>query len=106
MRDEAISSELTSTLKQYFVYIASNKDNNVLYTGVTNNLERRMSQHKNKTLGGFTAKYNVNKLVYYEEFSSPYEAIQAEKKIKAGSRKKKIDLIKSQNLEFNDLLED
>ncbi len=66
--------------KQYFIYILTNKHNNVLYTGVTSDLRRRVYEHKNKMIAGFTAKYNVNKLVYYEAFSSPEDAIAAEKR--------------------------
>ena len=90
--------------KQYYVYIATNPRNTVLYTGMTNDLNRRLYEHQNKLLSGFTAKYNVCKLVYYETFNSPTEAILAEKKIKAGSRLKKLRLIKSINPEFKDLL--
>ncbi len=90
--------------KQYYVYVATNKRNTVLYTGVTNDLDRRMYEHKNKLVKGFTKKYNVDKLVYYEIFPNPEEAIMAEKKIKAGSRKKKIDLIIEDNPEFKDLI--
>jgi len=91
--------------KYYYVYIATNKRNTVLYTGVTNNVERRMSQHKQKLIKGFTSKYNINKLVYSQEFNTPGEAISAEKTIKGWLRKKKIDLIKSMNPEFKDLIE-
>ena len=90
--------------KQYYVYIATNKRNTVLYTGVTNSLERRMYQHKNKLTGGFTSKYSVNKLIYYEVFPTAEEAIAAEKKIKAGSRLKKVKLIESINPNYNDLI--
>ncbi|HCJ67305.1 MAG TPA: excinuclease ABC subunit C [Elusimicrobia bacterium] len=92
--------------KQYYVYIATNKRNTVLYTGITNDLRRRMHEHKNKMVEGFTKKYNVNKLVYFEMFNIPEEAISAEKKIKGWLRKKKIDLIKSKNPEFNDLYDE
>ena len=68
--------------KTYFVYIATNIHHTVLYTGVTNDLMRRMHEHKNKLMSGFTSTYNVNKLVYYETFNSPQEAITAEKRIK------------------------
>lgn len=91
--------------RQYYVYIATNKHNTVLYTGVTNNLDRRMFEHKNKLLQGFTSKYNIVKLVWYEVFNFPKEAISAEKKIKGWTRRKKVDLIKSINLEFKDLIE-
>ncbi len=91
--------------KNYYVYIATNYRNTVLYTGVTNDINRRMFEHKNKLVKGFTKKYNVDKLVYYDKFNSPEEAIAAEKKIKGWLRKKKIDLIKSINSEFRDLIE-
>lgn len=89
--------------KQYYVYIATNKRNTVLYTGITNNLVRRIYEHKNKLIQGFTAKYNINKLVYHESFNSPEEAIAAEKKIKGWKRYKKIALIKNINPDFKDL---
>ena len=92
--------------KQYYVYILTNKINTVLYTGITNNLERRIFEHKSKYFKGFTAKYNVNKLVYYEIYSDIYEAIQREKQIKSGSRQKKIDLIQSLNPKWKDLVDD
>lgn len=76
--------------------------NTVLYTGVTNNLERRMYEHTNKLISGFTSKYNVNKLVWYEIFSNPREAIAAEKKIKGWRRDKKMELIKNFNPGFSD----
>lgn len=90
-------------MNYYYVYIATNSRNTVLYTGVTNDLTRRISEHKQKLIPGFTTKYNVIKLVYYEVFSSPEEAIAAEKKIKGWTRNKKIDLIRSTNPEFKDL---
>ena len=81
----------------------SNKYNKVLYTGVTNDLIRRVYEHKNKLIDGFTNKYNVVKLVYYEIFDEPSTAIAREKQIKAGSRQKKIDLINSLNKDWHDL---
>lgn len=87
----------------FYVYIAANQSNTVLYTGVTNNLQRRISEHKNKLIPGFTSKYNVNKIVWYEVFPNPEEAISAEKKIKGWLRSKKIELIKKSNPEFKDL---
>jgi len=81
----------------------ANKVNTVLYTGVTSNLPRRIYEHKNKVVEGFTKRYNITKLVYYEIFDDPETAIRREKQIKSGSRKKKIDLIMSMNPEFNDL---
>ena len=89
--------------RQYYVYIATNKTNTVLYTGVTNNLQRRISEHKQGLIEGFTKKYKINKLVFYEVFPTATEAITAEKKIKGWTRKKKIDLIKEKNLGFKDL---
>lgn len=78
--------------KQYYVYIMTNNNNSVLYTGMTNNLIRRVYEHKEKIIDGFTKKYNCTKLVYYEIFNDPYNAIAREKQIKAGSRKKKLTL--------------
>jgi len=83
----------------------TNANNTVLYTGVTNNLERRALQHKNKVNNSFTSKYNVGKLVYYEIFSTAADAIAREKQIKAGSRKKKELLIKEMNPVWTDLFE-
>ena len=92
-------------MKQSWVYILTNKNHTVLYTGVTSNLQRRMFQHKNKTYKGFTARYNCNKLVYVEEFHEISQAIQYEKKIKAGNRAKKEKLINNQNPNWKDLSE-
>jgi putative endonuclease len=89
--------------KQYYVYILTNKYNKVLYTGVTNDLKRRVYEHKKGLIKGFTAKYNVDKLVYYEATEDINAAILREKQIKAGSRKKKIDLIEGANPEWKDL---
>ena len=89
--------------KQYYVYIITNYEETVLYTGVTNNLKRRIYEHKNKLVNGFSKKYNLNKLVYYEAFEDIQQAITREKQIKAGSRKKKCDLIKNFNREWKDL---
>jgi putative endonuclease len=89
--------------KKGYVYILTNIKNSVLYTGVTSNLAKRIYEHKNKITQGFTATYNVNKLVYYEIYDSISEAICREKQIKAGSRRKKILLIINMNPEWNDL---
>ena len=83
-----------------------NKNNTALYTGMTNNLIRRVYEHKEKIIDGFTKKYNCSKLVYYEIFNDPYNAIAREKQIKAGSRKKKIELINSMNPNWKDLYDD
>ena len=89
-----------------FVYIITNEHNTTLYTGVTNDLQRRIHEHKTKLKPkSFTARYNLNKLVYYEGFHRIEEAIAREKQIKAGSRQKKIDLINSINTDWNDLYE-
>ena len=88
---------------QYYVYIMTNKNNRVLYTGITNDLKRGVYEHKEKFVYGFTEKYNVSKLVYYEIFEDPENAILREKQIKAGSRQKKVDLIRNFNKDWNDL---
>ena len=89
--------------KQYFVYILTNKHNKVLYTGITSDLKKRVYEHKEKVISGFSKKYNVSKLVYYEIFQDPENAILREKQIKAGSRQKKIDLINAMNEGWLDL---
>lgn len=86
----------------YFVYILTNKSN-TLYVGVTNDLNRRINEHKNKLTSGFTQKYNLDKLVYFNEFAQIEEAIGAEKKIKGWTRKKKMELIKTINPNFKNL---
>jgi putative endonuclease len=89
-----------------FIYILTNDNNSVLYTGVTSNLKDRLIQHKNKKhSNSFTARYNLRKLVYYERLQTIGEAIKREKQIKGGSRRKKLDLINSMNPEWNDLSE-
>ena len=92
--------------KVYFVYVITNKKHSVLYTGVTNNLIKRVYGHKNKVVKGFSEKYNVNKLVYYEVFESIETAITREKQIKAGRRKRKLELINKFNKQWNDLYEE
>ena len=92
--------------REYFVYLMTNKNNTVIYTGVTNDLKRRVYEHKEKLIDGFTRKYNITKLVYFESTNDVYSAIQREKQIKAGSRQKKIDLINSINKEWKDLFND
>ena len=91
--------------RQYYVYIMTNNRNTALYTGITNDLKRRVYEHKEKLVDGFTKRYNITKLVYYEVFADPENAILREKQIKAGSRQKKIDLINSINREWLDLYE-
>ena len=87
----------------YYVYILSNIKNKVVYTGVTNDLKRRVYEHKNKLVAGFTEKYNVNKLVYFEQFSNINDAIQREKNIKKWRRKWKNELIEKTNPLWKDL---
>jgi putative endonuclease len=87
----------------FYVYILTNYTNKVLYIGVTNDLVRRIYEHKNKLVKGFTEKYNVNKLVYYEATESIVSAIEREKQLKGGSRQKKIDLIEKLNPQWEDL---
>jgi len=89
--------------KDYYVYVLTNYKNTVLYTGVTNNLLRRVYEHKEKLADSFTKKYNINKLVYYEVFNDIKFAIAREKQIKGGSRQKKIDLIDDFNKDWEDL---
>lgn len=87
----------------YYVYILTNKSNNVLYTGVTNDLVRRIYEHKNKLIKGFTSKYNSNKLVYYEQIEEIVKAIEREKEIKGWKRERKIELIRNKNPKWKDL---
>ena len=87
----------------YYVYIATNKSNTTLYIGVTSDLEGRTWQHKEKVYKGFTSKYQINKLVYFEEFQWIQDAIAREKQLKGGSRQKKIDLIVGMNPSWRDL---
>jgi len=89
--------------KQYYVYIITNKVNSTLYTGVTSNLKRRIYEHREGIGGGFTKKYAIKKLVYYEITNDVHSALAREKQIKAGSRKRKVDLINSINSEWIDL---
>lgn len=88
---------------QSYIYLMANKNDTVIYVGVTSDLEKRVYEHKNKMIDGFTKKYNVNKLVYYEVFDRIEDAIAREKQIKSGSRMKKLNLIKAMNPEFKDL---
>jgi putative endonuclease len=88
---------------RYYVYILTNSIRTVLYTGVTNGLLRRVWQHRNKALPGFTSRYNVNRLIHFEVFHDIRDAIGREKQIKGWSRAKKIGLIVQQNPQWNDL---
>ena len=87
----------------YYVYIITNRSNNVLYTGVTNDLEKRIYQHRTGTVKGFTQRYNVKKLLYFESFSDIDNAIIREKQIKNRSRQYKINLVEKDNPLWHDL---
>jgi putative endonuclease len=87
----------------YYVYMMTNWNNKVLYTGITNDLERRVYEHKNKLVEGFTKKYNVTKLVYFAETSDVMAAIEREKQIKGWTRQKKNELVETMNPEWEDL---
>ena len=100
-----ISPRLYYEMRQYYVYILTNRKQGVLYTGVTNNLERRIYEHKNKLISDFTSKYNLTILVYFEATIDVSAAIAREKQIKGWLRKKKIALIESQNPDWKDLSE-
>jgi putative endonuclease len=89
--------------KKGYVYILTNNNNTVLYAGVTSNLIKRVHEHKNKMVQGFTKKYNLHKLVYYEVFEDMINAIVREKQIKGWLRSKKILLIEKTNSDWNDL---
>ncbi|HTY82198.1 MAG TPA: GIY-YIG nuclease family protein [Dehalococcoidales bacterium] len=92
--------------RQYYVYIMSNDTNTVTYTGVTNDLFRRINEHKTKAVQGFTSKYNINKLVFFE-FGESIEAVNMrEKQIKGWNREEKVKLIKSMNPDWHDLYQD
>lgn len=90
-------------MKDYFVYILTNWTNEVVYVGVTNNLERRILEHKSKFIPGFTRKYNLEKLVYYEHFGDIEAAILREKEIKGWRRSKKNFLVSKENPQWEDL---
>jgi putative endonuclease len=90
---------------EYYVYIMASKSNTAIYVGVTSDLTGRVYDHKNKTYKGFSATYECTKLVYYEEYQWIQDAISREKQLKAGSRKKKVDLIIKDNPSWNDLSE-
>jgi len=90
-------------MNKSFTYIITNKNNTVLYTGVTSDIKKRIYQHKTKFYKGFSAKYNCNKLVYFEKFNSIKQAIEREKQIKKYKRFKKTNLIEKVNPNWNDL---
>jgi len=92
--------------RSYYVYILANKRNGTLYIGVTNNLERRIYEHKNNLVEGFTKKYGVHLLVYFEQTGNVESAIRREKQIKKWNRKWKLELIEESNSTWRDLSED
>jgi len=98
-----MSGTIAAVSRQYYVYIMTNKANTVLYVGVTGDLVRRVYEHKEKLADGFTKRYNIVKLVYYEVFEDIENAILREKQIKAGPRRRKIQLVESMNEEWRDL---
>ncbi|WP_111684760.1 GIY-YIG nuclease family protein [Winogradskyella tangerina] len=91
------------TTHQYYLYILSNKYNGTLYIGITNNLERRMFEHKNQLIDGFSKKYKLNRLVYFETFQYITDAIRREKNMKKWKRQWKINLIEEENKNWSDL---
>lgn len=96
-------SKKLKTMKEYYVYILTNKYNRTLYIGVTSNLIKRIWEHRNNIFQSFSSKYNVNKLVYFEQYNEVIQAIQREKRLKEWQRQWKIDLINNINPKWNDL---
>jgi len=93
-------------MQDYYVYILTNKSNTVLYVGVTSDLNKRIYEHKNKLIEGFSSKYNLSKLIYFETTNNIEDAIAREKQLKKWHRKWKVNLIKEMNPEFDDLSAD
>ena len=94
------------SIHQYYLYIITNKKNGTLYIGVTNDLERRMFEHKNKLVEGFSSKYDLNKLMYFETYQYVNDAIKREKNMKKWKRQWKINLIEKENSNWDDLSKD
>jgi putative endonuclease len=94
------------TQHQYYIYILASQKNGTLYIGVTNNIERRVLEHKEKINEGFSSRYNISRLVYFETFQYINDAILREKRLKKWNRQWKINLIEEENKEWNDLSED
>lgn len=103
LRCDAESNFMKGNQHQYYVYILSNKKNGTLYIGITNDLERRIFEHKTKLIGGFSQKYDLNILVYFEQFQNVNDAIKREKQLKNWNRQWKIDLIEKKNMNWIDL---
>ena len=91
-------------MKTYYVYILTNKNNNVMYVGITNNLQRRVYEHRNELVEGFTKRYHVHKLVYFEDTGDPVSAITREKQIKGWTRKRKNELVESKNPKWEEIV--
>jgi len=89
----------------YYVYIVTNKNNHVIYIGVTGNLEGRIHEHRERLIEGFTKQYQATKLIYYEDYPDPLSAITREKQLKGWRREKKINLIQKQNPRWHDLFD-
>lgn len=89
----------------YYIYILTSKENTAMYIGVTSNLQRRLCEHKNEQMDGYTKKYHIHKLVYFEEFSEITDAIAREKQLKGWNRSKKNQLVETQNPNWADLSE-
>ncbi len=98
--------ESMEALKTYYVYVLASKRNGTLYIGVTNDLIRRVYEHKHNLIAGFTSKNNVHRLVYYEQFDNIEYAIHREKRLKKWNRKWKLALIEKENPNWNDLYKD
>ena len=93
-------------MNHYYVYILTNWNNKVMYIGVTNDLQRRLYEHKNHLVDGFTAKYNIHKLVYFEQTTDVRAAIEREKQLKGWIRKRKNNLVETMNPEWKNLSQD
>ena len=102
-RTAKTARDLSDEVKNFFVYLVSNRSRVVLYTGVTNDLVRRVWEHRNHAVRGFTSKYKVDRLVYYEQFPDPQSAILREKEIKGWRREKKNALVRAMNPQWEDL---
>ena len=89
--------------KDYYVYVLASQRNGTLYVGITSNLIKRIWEHKNKAIEGFTQKYNIDKLVYFEQYRDPENAIKREKRLKKYNRQWKLELIEKENPEWRDL---
>ena len=92
--------------RQYYVNILTNRRDGVMYTGMTNDLKRRVFEHKRQEGGGFAKRYNIDRLVYFEVFSDPQSAIVREKQIKAGPRRRKVELVEGVNPQWQDLYDE